>query len=453
MPAFIMLHVIVESVAAGVSPVSPACQAKLNQWCYANCPVWQPHFRNPHTGQNCPGNLTALDSTGSPQVDPKKEWRCYSDSGLDASHMRYINGSCYCSRAKELLAELCHCQHPTDPARCGFPAPPPAAPLPFANSTYTVFNSSFAPAGSRGPVSCYRIPAIEQAADGTLVAMAEARIGKFSPDGKTLLHGSCDDCVVNGIAQRRSTDGGRQWGAYEWAVSDHSTDPSREDMDIGGNPSLVLNKFTGKLVLQFVRGLRNKRTQAQTCNPALTNWQQESSDSGITWSKPREISTDLGPWAGSLVGPSNGIQLTHNKLHKNRLVWCGHWGVYNSTQVWYSDDEGVSYKLSTTVFEYMDECTLAELSDGRVYLNMRNNHRTKCHCRAFATSVDGGASFGALNYDAALPSPVCQATLSTAGDTGALFFANPADGGGGFATARIQGTIKKSLDNGKSESD
>ena len=112
---------------------------------------------------------------------------------------------------------------------------------------------------------------------------------------------------------------------------------------------------------------------------------------------------------------------------------------------------GASYKLSATVFEHMDECTLAELSDGRVYLNMRNNHATQCHCRAFATSANGGESFGELKFDAALPSPVCQATLSTAGDSGALLFANPADSGGGFATARIQGTIKKSLDNGKSE--
>ena len=56
------------------------------------------------------------------------------------------------------------------------------------------------------------------------------------------------------------------------------------------------------------------------------------------------------PWAGSLVGPSNGIQLTHNADHKGRLVWCGHWGVYNSTEVWYSDDNGVTYTLSASNF-------------------------------------------------------------------------------------------------------
>jgi hypothetical protein len=32
---------------------------------------------------------------------------------------------------------------------------------------------------------------------------------------------------------------------------------------------------------QFCRGLLDKKSEAQTCNPATTNWQQESSDSGL----------------------------------------------------------------------------------------------------------------------------------------------------------------------------
>jgi hypothetical protein len=144
-----------------------------------------------------------------------------------------------------------------------------------------VFDSRFSPAGSRANVTCYRIPAIGQTPDGTLVALAEARLGRFTPDGKTLLQATCDDCVVNGIAQRRSTDGGRSWGAYTWAVSDHSTDPTRKDMDIGGNPSVLFDAITNTLVLQFVRGQLHKATESQTCNPATTNWQQLSSDGGV----------------------------------------------------------------------------------------------------------------------------------------------------------------------------
>jgi sialidase-1 len=423
---------------------SADCQQWLNTWCASpmHCPLQQ--HGECASGQ---GPMVAMRDVGGKPGQQAKAWRCYAANNTNAAHTKYTGGVCYCTRP-ELAQVLCKCLNSTSGQCAPKPLPPSPAPpplLPLANSTYVVFNESFSPPGSRGPVNCYRIPAVVESADGTLVAMAEARIGKFSPDGKTLLHSSCSDCVVNGIAQRRSTDGGRHWGAYTWAVSDHSTDLSRPHMDIGGNPSLLLDRKNGKLILQFVRGLLDKKTQAQSCNPATTNWQQESTDSGKTWSKPVDISRFLGNWAGSLVGPSNGIQLRHAR-HANRLVWCGHWGVYNSTQVWYSDDGGATYTLSATVFDYMDECTLAELSDGRVYLNMRNNHRSACHCRGVATSTTGGASFSPLSYDAGLPSPVCQATLSTAG--GALLFANPANNGSGFGTARTQGTIKKSLDNG-----
>jgi signal transduction histidine kinase len=98
-----------------------------------------------------------------------------------------------------------------------------------------------------------------------LIAFTEAREGR------------CDDCVVNGIAMRRSTDGGQTWGPYIWAVSDESTDPSRPDMDVGGNPSAVYDAATGKVLLQFVRGTLND-PKGQTCNPATSNWQIESSD-------------------------------------------------------------------------------------------------------------------------------------------------------------------------------
>lgn len=346
------------------------------------------------------------------------------------------------------------CQDLFIPIRRAELPPTPEPPLPLANSTSVVFDSRVSPPMSRAPVACYRIPIIVQTPEA-LVAFAEARIGHFDKQSGTF-RASCDDCVVNGIAMRRSTDGGRTWGPYSWAVSDQSTDPSRPDMDIGGNPSAVYDKSTGKIVLQFVRGQRNLPSPAQSCNPAMTNWQQESFDSGQSWTKPVDISQYLGLWAGSLIGPSNGVHLSQSmSKYAGRLVWCGHWGVYNSTQVWYSDDHGATYKISGTVFDYMDECALAELSDGRVYLNMRNNHYnnyangTSCDCRAFAVSEDGGANFGPLQFDPTLISPVCQATLSSAG--GDLLFANPATTARiARASSRIHGTVRKSTDMGKS---
>eukprot|EP00035_Acanthoeca_spectabilis_P028159 m.469430 g.469430 ORF g.469430 m.469430 type:complete len:494 (+) comp28558_c0_seq1:69-1550(+) len=430
------LVLVAAAVQSAGIVVADNCTTRLDSWC--NSPLAKCDIPCAHDQK-----LYALYDIGSKPGQDQRQWRCYAANNTVDGHTKFIGrGDCYCTRDQELAAELCLCNRST----CRHPPPSPPPPLPFDNSTYVVFNSSISPPEARAPVACYRVVTIVQT-QRALVAFAEARLGHRVAN-TSRIESSCADCVINGIAMRRSLDGGRTWGPYMWAVSDQSTDPSRPDMDIGGNPVPVYDATANKLILQFVRGLRNKQTQSQTCNPALTNWQTESFDDGLTWSRPVEISSFLGPWAGSLVGPATGIQLTDPK-YKGRLVFCGHWGVYNSTQVWYSDDHGATYTLSSTVFESMDECTLAELSDGRVYLNMRNNHYpnyangSSCDCRAYATSNDGGATFGERAFDSALISPVCQATLSTAG--GALLFANPAD-----TSSRMQGTIRKSLDMGKS---
>ncbi len=74
--------------------------------------------------------------------------------------------------------------------------------------------------------------------------------------------------------------------------------------------------------------------------------------------------------------------------------------------VWYSDDGGKSYQLSTPLLEKMDEAQLVELPGGIVMANMRNNHVTSCKCRAIAISTDGGKTFGNITYDPTLISPV-----------------------------------------------
>ena len=63
--------------------------------------------------------------------------------------------------------------------------------------------------------------------------------------------------------------------------------------------------------------------------------------------------------------------------------------------------------------------------------------------RAVARSDDGGETWGALGYDAALISPVCQASIVSFG--GATYFSNPASTSG-----RSHLTIRKSTDSAAS---
>ena len=79
---------------------------------------------------------------------------------------------------------------------------PPAAPR---------FNSSVVFSGGLSNISCFRIPSVVQAADGTLVAFAEAR------------RGSCGDGDSHEIASRVSTDGGITWEALTVAIGNESS--------------------------------------------------------------------------------------------------------------------------------------------------------------------------------------------------------------------------------------
>jgi sialidase-1 len=113
----------------------------------------------------------------------------------------------------------------------------------------------------------------------------------------------------------------------------------------------------------------------------------------------------------------------------------------------YSDDHGATWKLGGfTPGHQVNECEVAELSDGRLLLNMRNYDRNQ-RTRQQAVSVDGGRTWTGQSHVPELADPICQASLrrlSWAGDgrQSVLLFANPA------STRRERMTLRASLDEG-----
>jgi sialidase-1 len=78
----------------------------------------------------------------------------------------------------------------------------------------------------------------------------------------------------------------------------------------------------------------------------------------------------------------------------------------------------------------VNECTVVELSGGKVMLNMRNYDRTQ-KSRKVAISEDGGLTWSDIVADKTLIEPICQASLLGVGSDEKgqhmLFFLNPAD--------------------------
>jgi sialidase-1 len=111
--------------------------------------------------------------------------------------------------------------------------------------------------------------------------------------------------------------------------------------------------------------------------------------------------------------------------------------------VLYSDDHGKTWQVGGVLGPGVNECKVAELSDGSLILNMRNYPKGERHERDIATSKDGGLTWSAISHDAALVEPVCQASLLAIPKVGHVF-SNPA-----HASKRENLTIRLSEDDCK----
>lgn len=290
-------------------------------------------------------------------------------------------------------------------------------------------------AGENG-VDTYRIPAIIQAKDGSLLAFAEARWESRSDNGNI-------DLVM-----KRSTDGGRSWSkaVTVWDDADN----------VCGNPSPVVDRKSGRIILLACWNSHDGEYMVtHDTYEGRKVFVIFSDDNGLTWSKPREITDDvkMKHWKWYATGPCHAIQLRSGRI----VVPCNH-GVYPShdemgtrSHVIYSDDCGETWHIGGDAHTG-NESTVTELSNGDIMLNMRlgrpADRAALGNCRVAAISRDGGLTFGPYYYDKALTEPVCNGAICNGarkpGRPGSkLFFTNPSD-----TKKRRNMTLKMSLDDG-----
>ncbi|MFF2510505.1 exo-alpha-sialidase [Streptomyces sp. NPDC058086] len=242
--------------------------------------------------------------------------------------------------------------------------------------------------------ACFRIPAVVRSTHGTLLAFAEGRVH------------DCGDAGDIDIVVKRSTDGGRTWGPLQ-VVNEGAGDTH-------GNPAPIVDRETGRIVL--AETYNTGRTDGRGCDVPCdrTPHLQYSDDDGLSWSAPRDLSSEILPpdWnSWYATGPVHGIQLTRGR-HAGRLVfgvntetWNGSRVTANNAALITSDDDGDHWRIGAsdswpiaddgTFRQKPSELTLTERADGAVLVSGREQDGTDLGHRTQTVSRDGGDSFTA----------------------------------------------------------
>ncbi len=287
-------------------------------------------------------------------------------------------------------------------------------------------------AGEEG-YACFRIPAIITTNKGTLLAFAEAR------------RTNCSDAGDIDLVVKRSEDAGKTWSALQMVWNDST--------NTCGNPAPVVDQQTGKIVLLSTWNLgtdHEKDIIAGKSKDTRRVFFLSSIDDGHSWSPATQITASVKKegWTWYATGPGRGVQITKGKYKGRMVIPANHITgdtKQNYSHAIYSDDAGSTWTLGgITPQDSVNESTMAEISKGRLLLNMRN--ASKKRVRQTAVSKDGGKSWSAIKPDNTLIEPVCEGNMIRyiVGKKEYLLFSNPAS-----TSSRTQLTVRLSKNDGK----
>lgn len=229
--------------------------------------------------------------------------------------------------------------------------------------------------------SCYRIPALCEAPDGSLLAVADQRVP------------SCGDLLYNpniNLVLRKSTDQGQSWSPLR-VIVDFPDGISASD------PSFIVDKQEGKvfLLFNFMDHINQPRK--------FQHMVMESSDNGETWSEPVNITPQISsPEMENyfrFVTSGKGVQTSDGTL-LHTLVTLEE-GVF----IIGSKDHGKTWFRLPTPIKPADETQIAVAGDGSWILSARVNRKSH---RLTYQSTDQGHSWNLIG-DTLHADPGCNA--------------------------------------------
>ena len=278
--------------------------------------------------------------------------------------------------------------------------------------------------------ACYRCPTLTVSSKGTVMAFCEGRVNSHKDE---------DDMDV---VLRRSVDGGRTWGPLQ-VLADDGRNPCKNQCPV------VLP--SGRILLVWLWNSWIPREKDRTTREVYV---MHSDDDGLTWSKPRNITSQVyrDGWRWYGTGPCHAIVKRQDPCRGRIVVPARHnaEGVNMVSHLLYSDDNGETWHIGASVPRYKTtECTVVELANGDLMLNSRNQNDGE-DCRVVSVSRDGGVSFAEVWLERQLVEPRgCQGSLlfhslNARTGRGNILFSNPSN-----AEIRSDGTLKLSEDDGR----
>lgn len=274
------------------------------------------------------------------------------------------------------------------------------------------------PPGFNG-IARYRIPGIVVTTKGTVLAYCEARKNDSKDWGEIEVH------------LRRSTDEGRTWQepkhiahkAERIEGNPHKKDDAGAREQTVNNPVAIVDRETGAIEMLY-------------CINYARCFSLRSTDDGVTWSVPVEITATFEPfrkhydWKVIATGPGHGIQMKSGRLVVPIWLAYGKEGDHkpSAAATIHSDDHGKTWKAGDLCLPNEgelgnpNETMIAELSDGRVLLVSRSV--SQASRKIVTTSADGATGWTKPEFHDQLWEPVCMASI-TAHPAGVLLFSNP----------------------------